>query len=94
MSKFTSPHIPLLATLLLVACQSVPEPAVEAQQPEVTTVPEVDSSPQAQTEPQSQPDPKPEVDYSQQAYEEAIDGFESEFDGDIELFLVEPFGSF
>jgi len=49
MSKSSSPVI-LLLTMLLAACQSVPAPVVEVQQPEVVTTAVIESPP-AQPEP-------------------------------------------
>jgi len=60
----------LLATLLLVACQSVSEPPVEAQ----ATLPVVESpAPQPEVE-VIEPEP---IDYYQQAYEQAIAALKS-----------------
>jgi len=73
MSKFNSPVI-LLLTMLLAACQSVPEPVVEAQQPEVATTAVIESPPPAQPEPEAEAEP---IDYHQQSYEEAIAALKS-----------------
>jgi tetratricopeptide (TPR) repeat protein len=79
--------IPLLATLLLVACQSVSEPPVEAQV-EVATTPVIES-PSLQAPPEEEavePDRvEPEqVDYNQQFYLQAIAALKS---GDTESAL-------
>ena len=79
MSKFNSPVI-LLLTMLLAACQSVPEPVIEAQQPEVATIDAIESPPPAQPEPELKAEAEP-IDYNQQTYEEAIAALKS---GDTE----------
>ena len=54
MSKFNSPVI-LLLTMLLAAGQSVPEPVIEAQQPEVATIAVIEPPPPAQPEAEAEP---------------------------------------
>ncbi|MCP4334965.1 MAG: tetratricopeptide repeat protein [Gammaproteobacteria bacterium] len=77
-----SPIITLLATLLLAACQSVPEPVLEAQQPEPATTTVIDSTPPDQPDPEAEAEP---IDYNQQTYETAISALKS---GDTEGALV------
>ncbi|MCP4765975.1 MAG: tetratricopeptide repeat protein [Gammaproteobacteria bacterium] len=83
MSKSSSPII-LLLTMLLAACQSVPEPVIEAQQPEVATTAVIDSPPSAQSEPEAEVEAEP-IDPNQHTYEEAIAALK---DGDTEGALV------
>jgi len=80
MLKFSNPVIPLLATLLLVACQSVPEQPVEAQQAEVVATPVIDSTAQAQPEAEvveAEVVEAEPIDYNQQAYQQAITALKS-----------------
>jgi len=79
MSKSSSPVI-LLLTMLLAACQSVPAPVVEVQQPEVATTAVIESPPPAQPEPEAEP-----IDYNQQTYQQAIAALKS---GDTEGALI------
>jgi len=83
MSKSSSPVILLLLTMLLAACQSVPEPVVEVQQPAVVTTTMIES-PLAQPEPEAKAEAEP-IDYNQQAYQQAIAALKS---GDTEGALI------
>jgi len=81
--------IPLLATLLLVACQSVSEPPVETEA-EIATPPVIESSslrepPEAEVVEPEPIEPEP-VDYNQQSYQQAIAALKSgNTEGALEL---------
>jgi len=84
MSKSSSPVI-LLLTMLLAACQSVPAPVVEVQQPEVVTTAVIESPPaQPEPEPEAEIEAEP-IDYNQITYQQAIAALKS---GDTEGALI------